>query len=59
MKEMIVMKFARMLAVSCIFALASTTVSAQSVTKLRFQSVFPPSGYIFENSKYFAERVKA
>ncbi|MEQ1880363.1 MAG: TRAP transporter substrate-binding protein [Burkholderiales bacterium] len=59
MKEMIVMKFARMLAVSCIFALASTTVSAQSVTKLRFQSVFPPSGYIFENSKYFAERVQA
>ena len=39
--------------------LLSTPANAQSVTKLRFQSVFPPSGYLFENSKYFADRVKA
>jgi TRAP-type mannitol/chloroaromatic compound transport system substrate-binding protein len=34
------------------------TASAQ-VTKLRFESAFPAASLFFENSKYFAERVKA
>jgi TRAP-type mannitol/chloroaromatic compound transport system substrate-binding protein len=53
------MKFMKILAVGCVLAVASATASAQSVTKLRFESVFPPSSLFFENSKYFVERVKA
>lgn len=53
------MKFMKILAVGCALAVASATASAQSVTKLRFESVFPPSSLFFENSKYFVERVKA
>ena len=37
----------------------TTSASAQSVTKLKFESVFPASGLIFESSKYFTDRVKA
>ena len=33
--------------------------SAQAPTKLRFQAAFPPSSLIFENFKFWAERVKA
>ena len=39
--------------------LAASSAFAQSVTKLSFQSAFPTSSLLFENSKYFAERVKA
>jgi TRAP-type mannitol/chloroaromatic compound transport system substrate-binding protein len=53
------MKRVRNLTVAGVLALAWLTASAQSLTKLRFESTFPASGYIFESSKYFAERVKA
>ncbi len=46
------------IAVSTLVA-ALLAAPAAAQTKLRFQSVFPPSGYIFENAKYFADRVKA
>ena len=54
-------KLARFL-VACaasLLAAGVTTVSAQAQTKLRCQSSFPPSSTSFENSKLFAERVKA
>jgi TRAP-type mannitol/chloroaromatic compound transport system substrate-binding protein len=54
-----VMKLTRILAVACVLAVVTATASAQSVTKLRFQSVFPAAGLFFQNSKYFVERVKA
>jgi len=53
------MKLTRILAMACALALVATTASAQSATKLRFESVFPASSLFFESSKYFAERVKA
>lgn len=53
------MKFARILAFACTLATASTAVSAQSTTKLRFESAFPATSLFFENSQYFAGRVKA
>ncbi len=53
------MKLTRILALACALALVAATASAQTVTKLRFESVFPASSLFFESSKYFAERVKA
>jgi TRAP-type mannitol/chloroaromatic compound transport system substrate-binding protein len=53
------MKFTSILAAACAFAVVSATASAQTVTKLKFESVFPPAGLFFESSKYFADRVKA
>lgn len=43
------------------FVLASTVApsGALAQTKLRVQSGFPPSGLIYENSKFWAERVNA
>ena len=41
-----------------VLMLALSSAHAQ-VTKLRFQGAFPTSSLFFENSKYFAERVKA
>jgi len=38
--------------------LQSTVASAQTTQKLRFQASFPPSSMIFDNLKYFADRVK-
>jgi TRAP-type mannitol/chloroaromatic compound transport system substrate-binding protein len=38
---------------------AGAATAPQSVTKLRFQSVFPSSGLFYQNSLYFIERVKA
>ena len=38
---------------------AGEAAAPQSVTKLRFQSVFPSSGLFYQNSVYFTERVKA
>jgi TRAP-type mannitol/chloroaromatic compound transport system substrate-binding protein len=52
-----IMKFNRILAV--VLAMWAAGASAESVTKLRFESVFPPSALFFENGKYFTERVKA
>ena len=52
------MRFMRFLVIASVLASASTSVSAQSVTKLRFQSAFPASSLFFENSKYFTERVR-
>jgi TRAP-type mannitol/chloroaromatic compound transport system substrate-binding protein len=45
------------LAVTALLLTVATSIWGQ--TKLRFQSSFPPSSLIFENSKYFTERVKA
>ena len=53
------MKFSRTLVFACALAVVCASASAQSVTKLRFESTFPASGLLFENAKYFAERVKA
>jgi TRAP-type mannitol/chloroaromatic compound transport system substrate-binding protein len=53
------MKSLQILTLACTLMLASASASAQQVTKLRFESTFPASGLLFENSKYFAERVKA
>jgi TRAP-type mannitol/chloroaromatic compound transport system substrate-binding protein len=39
--------------------LAAVATPSWAQTKLRFQSAFPPSSLIFENGKYFTERVKA
>ncbi len=52
------MQFMRFLVIASVLASASTSVSAQSVTKLRFQSAFPASSLFFESSKYFTERVR-
>ncbi len=38
---------------------AGVPASAQAQTKLRFQAAFPASSLIFENFKFWAERVKA
>jgi TRAP-type mannitol/chloroaromatic compound transport system substrate-binding protein len=38
---------------------AAQPASAQAPTKLRFQAAFPASSLIFENFKFWAERVKA
>ena len=53
------MKFTQIVAAACAFAVVCATASAQTVTKLKFESVFPPAGLFFESSKYFADRVKA
>ncbi len=53
------MKFTRILAAACVLATVPAAASAQTATKLRFESAFPVSSLLFENSKYFAERVKA
>ena len=45
--------------VALALAMAPGTASAQKVTKLRFESVFPPATLFFENSKYFIDRVRA
>lgn len=45
--------------VGILLALAATAASAQAVTKLRFQAAFPVSSLMFENSKFWADRVKA
>lgn len=51
--------FAAMIA-ALFLALAGTQpASAQAPTKLRFQAAFPASSLIFENFKFWAERVKA
>lgn len=39
--------------------LAALPAAAQTATKLRVQSTFPPSSLIYESSKFWAERVKA
>jgi TRAP-type mannitol/chloroaromatic compound transport system substrate-binding protein len=46
---------------SLIFGTLLLTVATPNFaqTKLRFQSAFPPSSLLFENGKYFSERVKA
>jgi TRAP-type mannitol/chloroaromatic compound transport system substrate-binding protein len=53
------MKLTRILAAVIALAAVSTAAFAQPATKLRFESAFPASSLFFENSKYFAERVKA
>jgi TRAP-type mannitol/chloroaromatic compound transport system substrate-binding protein len=53
------MKFTRFLAVACALGVASATAFAQTATKLHFQAAFPASSLMYENSKFFAERVKA
>jgi TRAP-type mannitol/chloroaromatic compound transport system substrate-binding protein len=57
------MKASRSLAVGvAVLFLALTSLqpaSAQAPTKLRFQAAFPASSLIFENFKFWAERVKA
>jgi TRAP-type mannitol/chloroaromatic compound transport system substrate-binding protein len=53
------MKFYKILAATCSLMFLCANASAQSVTKLRFESAFPASSLFFENSKYFTERVKA
>jgi TRAP-type mannitol/chloroaromatic compound transport system substrate-binding protein len=49
----------RLFAVAGALALAAASAAAQPVTKLRFQGAFPASSLMFENSKFFTERVKA
>lgn len=53
------MKAILVVAVALALAIAPATAPAQKVTKLRFESVFPPSTLFFENSKYFIDRVRA
>ncbi|MGH8864371.1 MAG: hypothetical protein ACREVZ_06960, partial [Burkholderiales bacterium] len=57
------MKASRPLAVGVVvlfLALMSVQpASAQAPIKLRFQAAFPTSSLIFENFKFWAERVKA
>jgi TRAP-type mannitol/chloroaromatic compound transport system substrate-binding protein len=53
------MTFARILATAIAIAAVSAAAAAEPVTKLRFESAFPAASLFFENSKYFADRVKA
>ena len=51
--------FAVMIAALFLALAAAQPASAQAPTKLRFQAAFPASSLIFENFKFWAERVKA
>jgi TRAP-type mannitol/chloroaromatic compound transport system substrate-binding protein len=54
-----IVKLLRFLGCAYVLLASPLVVSADSVTKLRFESTFPASGYIYQSSLYFAERVKA
>ena len=49
----------RVLAIAFLLTAVFPAAAAEPVTKLRFESAFPVSSLLFENSKYFVERVKA
>jgi TRAP-type mannitol/chloroaromatic compound transport system substrate-binding protein len=49
----------RVLAIAFLLTALFPAAAAEPVTKLRFESAFPVSSLLFENSKYFVERVKA
>jgi TRAP-type mannitol/chloroaromatic compound transport system substrate-binding protein len=51
--------FAAIIAALSVALAAAQPASAQAPTKLRFQAAFPASSLIFENFKFWAERVKA
>ena len=53
------MKAILVAAIALALAIVPTTAPAQRVTKLRFESTFPVATLIFENARYFSERVKA
>jgi TRAP-type mannitol/chloroaromatic compound transport system substrate-binding protein len=47
------------LAIAFLLAAAFPAAAQEPVTKLKFESAFPVSTLLYENSKYFVERVKA
>ena len=51
--------FAATIAVLFLALAGAQQAFAQAPTKLRFQAAFPTSSLIFENFKFWAERVKA
>jgi TRAP-type mannitol/chloroaromatic compound transport system substrate-binding protein len=53
------MPLLRFIAVAFALAVASSSALAQAPTKLRFQAAFPASSLMYENSKFFTDRVKA
>ena len=53
------MNFMRLLAIAIPLVAVCPAAADDQVTKLKFESAFPVSTLLFENSKYFVERVKA
>jgi TRAP-type mannitol/chloroaromatic compound transport system substrate-binding protein len=53
------MALTRALVFAVLLTAALPALAAEPVTKLRFESAFPVSTLLYENSRYFLERVKA